>query len=548
MAYDLQNFYKQALLLDWSIGTGNFYVSTKPTVSAGWLVISPNNSTIREIVKYTATGTDSNGDYVTVSQRGVGGTTEQIHTQGEPIRMNITAEYWDDMNDQIAAIVASGVSNANTTTMGGVEIATQTEMNDGTDTGGTGASVVPTPSLINTKITASLLPIVNNFKLTIPLGESFTGATTPQPCVMISDIFQPKVTAMNRLGTSSWAAKYAVGIIPRSTVTSSTIYAAICKTGTPSDNIQITVQTDSSTAPSGTPITNGTSTAVTGASLSTSSITYQAFSFSSPFTLTAGTRYWIVFERTSSLSDTNYYYIGGDSASGTSSTHDYASFLAQVHIGSWSTGNGNNALTYFDMIPSSGSGSYSLWQSEADAIANNLFIKDFSGLCTTTGSAGASGTFYPAGLVDGFTGLIPYVDYYVSATKGAVTATNSGQFIGTSMSSTTIFIPYSNKIGSPISMLGQPGTSFPSTNAFNKGILRAPWNGTLVVTGNSAGVTGVVVTTADDSAITINTQVYSSTEATGDIVSLTIPIRKGQFYRHDSTSAGSTVCQFIPQY
>lgn len=145
MSFDLQNFYKSTLLLDWTIGTGNFYVTTKPTVSTGWLVISPNNTSIREIVKYTATGTDSNGDYVTVSVRGVGGTTEQIHTIGEPIRMNITAEYWDAMNDDIAAIVASGVSNANTTTMGGVEIATDAEVVAGTNTGGTGASLVPTP-------------------------------------------------------------------------------------------------------------------------------------------------------------------------------------------------------------------------------------------------------------------------------------------------------------------------------------------------------------------------------------------------------------------
>jgi hypothetical protein len=150
MSYTLQNFYKSTLALDWTIGTGNFYVAVAPTQSTGWLVISPNNSTIREIIKYTATGTDSNGPYVTVSVRGVGGTTEQIHTQGEPIRMNITAEYWDAMNDDIAAIVASGVTNANTTTMGGVEIATPAEVDAGTATGGTGASLALTPDNVNT--------------------------------------------------------------------------------------------------------------------------------------------------------------------------------------------------------------------------------------------------------------------------------------------------------------------------------------------------------------------------------------------------------------
>lgn len=148
MSYDLQNFYKSTLLLDWSIGTGNFYVTAKPTVSTGWLVISPNNTSLREIVKFTATGTDANGDYVTVSVRGVGGTTEQTHTQGEPIRMNITAEYWDDMNQEIADIVAAGAVNANTTTKGLVEIATQAEVNSGTAIGGTGASLAVTPATL----------------------------------------------------------------------------------------------------------------------------------------------------------------------------------------------------------------------------------------------------------------------------------------------------------------------------------------------------------------------------------------------------------------
>lgn len=149
MSKTIENFYKQTISLDWSIGTGTFYVTTKPTVSEGWLVISPNNSAVREIIKYTSTGTDSNGDFVVVSQRGVGGTSEQTHTVGEPIRMNITAEYWNEMNTDIANIVASGVPNANTTTMGGVEEATASEIDAGTQTGTTGAELFINPKLLN---------------------------------------------------------------------------------------------------------------------------------------------------------------------------------------------------------------------------------------------------------------------------------------------------------------------------------------------------------------------------------------------------------------
>jgi len=149
MSKQIQNYYVQKLSLDWSIGTGIFYVTTKPTVSDGWLVISPNNPNIVEIVKFTSTGTDINGDYIYVSQRGVGGTIEQTHTIGEPIRMNITAEYWKEMTDDITNIVASGVPNANTTTMGGVEEATASEIDAGTQNGSTGAELFINPKLLN---------------------------------------------------------------------------------------------------------------------------------------------------------------------------------------------------------------------------------------------------------------------------------------------------------------------------------------------------------------------------------------------------------------
>lgn len=166
MSKILQNFYKATITLDWTIGTGNFYVSAKPTPTSGWLVISPNNAASREIVTYTNTGTDVNGDYVTVSARGVGGTTEQTHTIGESIRMNVTAEYWADMQNDIDNIVAAGVSDATTTSMGGVELATSAELIAGTDVSGAGHPLVAQPSIINARISAlsnSVIPTTTVF-------------------------------------------------------------------------------------------------------------------------------------------------------------------------------------------------------------------------------------------------------------------------------------------------------------------------------------------------------------------------------------------------
>lgn len=113
-----ENFYKETVAQDWATGTGNFYVSTKPTKTSGRLVISPSSSTLREIVTYTAVGTDGTGDYVTVSARGVGGTTEQTHVIGETIRNNVTAETIQEISDAIDQVVAGGAQDATTEVKG----------------------------------------------------------------------------------------------------------------------------------------------------------------------------------------------------------------------------------------------------------------------------------------------------------------------------------------------------------------------------------------------------------------------------------------------
>jgi len=117
----LQNFYKTTITRNWTATTGDFNVAVAPTPTSGWLVVSPNNSTLREIVYYSATGSNAYGAFITISNigdRGLGGTTAQTHTIGETIRMNVTAEHWAEMTDTIAAIIAAGAPNATTTTRG----------------------------------------------------------------------------------------------------------------------------------------------------------------------------------------------------------------------------------------------------------------------------------------------------------------------------------------------------------------------------------------------------------------------------------------------
>lgn len=131
MLKTLQNFYKATTSRAWAIGTGNRYVSTLPTPSAGYLVISPSDTSKREIIAYSGTGTDSLGSYVTVTTRGVGGTTEQAHSKNEPIRMNIIAQHYSEVQDevtdlqgQIDTLVLQNAPNASTTTRGIVLMST----------------------------------------------------------------------------------------------------------------------------------------------------------------------------------------------------------------------------------------------------------------------------------------------------------------------------------------------------------------------------------------------------------------------------------------
>ena len=97
----LQNFYKAIVTDTWESGTGNRYVSVLPTPTSGRLVVKPSNTTKREIVEYSGIGTDGGGNYVTVITRGIGGTTDQDHDINEPVRMNVTAEDFADVQDEL---------------------------------------------------------------------------------------------------------------------------------------------------------------------------------------------------------------------------------------------------------------------------------------------------------------------------------------------------------------------------------------------------------------------------------------------------------------
>lgn len=90
-----------------------------------------------------------------------------------------------------------------------------------------------------------------------------------------------------------------------------TIKLWLKKVGSPTGNLTVTIESDSSGAPSGSPISNGTAGTVAASTLSTS-YGWITFTFSTPPTLTGSTTYWIVLDTSDSISETNYVQWGAD--------------------------------------------------------------------------------------------------------------------------------------------------------------------------------------------------------------------------------------------
>ena len=116
-----QNFYRETIIRAVTLTSGtNIYVSEHPTPAEGYVAISPASTNLREIIFYTAKGTDGNGKYLTVTtaNRGLGGTTAQTHAIGEPVRMNVSAETIQEISDALDQIVAGGAQDATTSIKG----------------------------------------------------------------------------------------------------------------------------------------------------------------------------------------------------------------------------------------------------------------------------------------------------------------------------------------------------------------------------------------------------------------------------------------------
>ena len=133
------------------------------------------------------------------------------------------------------------------------------------------------------------------------------------------ELFTQLTAASLTLGAANANARYAIKITPSvtsSTLTTMKFVAAEQVNGTTTlGDLTISIQADSSGAPSGTAITNGTANVITQATQRTwnTTLAERTATWASSPTLTAGTTYWIVFQ-TASLDPTNYLKLGVNSS------------------------------------------------------------------------------------------------------------------------------------------------------------------------------------------------------------------------------------------
>lgn len=182
------------------------------------------------------------------------------------------------------------------------------------------------------------------------------------------------------------------------------------KSGSPSDNVLVSIQSTSGGDPSGTVI--GSQLSLDGTTLTTSYVEY-TFTYSTRPSLSASTTYAVVLERSGSTSDTDYYLWNADIA------NPYASGVSKFYRSSWNTDSGTDQTLVLTSRVTTAGQAY-----KADANVAGKFA-GFIGFVKTTVTSGNTATITVAGKATGFSSLTPGTQYYLSDTAGAV-STSAG--------------------------------------------------------------------------------------------------------------------------
>ncbi len=487
----LENFFKTTISTAWGTGTGNRYIAVLPTASTGRLVINPANSTKREIIEYSAKGTDGGGNYITVSVRGVGGTTDQTHDINEPVRSNITAEVITDIQTEldlklddtqldtdgtlaansdtkvasqkatktyadlrllkagdtmtgalilntsspstalqaaskgyVDGVAVSGAPNASTTVKGIVEIATDAEVEAGTNTGGTGATLVTTPSQISSPINQTLVA-----------GENLTANDA---------IFVAKGDESRRINAYSTTRSSNEGF-----ASTTWLYQSFTTSANTTSVTRIKLWGGSSGNPPSQSMTVRLRATPNGADMASGTSGFAGQNANGEMTIdiadtavSPSTTYYLVMS-VPSESFVSYYMSG----SATSVYSGGASGISTNSGATWSVPSTVAGDFYFEVLE----GDYVAGRAYKTVAATDFYAgtgltANFIGFAQATVTSGNNVNVRCSGKKTSMSGLTPGTVYYLSNTPGAI-ATSAGTVskkIGLALSATEILIKHDN--------------------------------------------------------------------------------------------------------
>lgn len=208
------------------------------------------------------------------------------------------------------------------------------------------------------------------------------------------------------------------------------------KTGSPADNIRVSIQGDSGGNPDGTPLASAT---LAGASITTSYVEY-TFTLSAEVNITPSVQYWIVLDRTGALSDTDYYLVR------VSTDNPYSPDNLRYKSGADSSWNDEASEDIdFEILLTTVAGR--IYNASARTVASHDEYSAFVGFTSALVAGGSTVPVYIAGEATGFSGLTPGGTYKLAGTAttpayGTVSTgggTNSRK-VGIATSATTLLI------------------------------------------------------------------------------------------------------------
>lgn len=269
-----------------------------------------------------------------------------------------------------------------------------------TDGAGTLSYGTPAATMITQTYTAGEA-IATGTPVYIADGTIQTGTTTQYSFVTGSEIDQG-------IGDASSDQEVAVSFTPSSTFTPSLLAITAFKSGTPTDNFTVSVESDSSGAPSGTALYSGT---IAGSSLSTSRDTHY-ITFSGSGTLNADTTYWLVLGRSGAVSASNYFKTAACFGTPCSLTmHTY-------NGSTWSSLSRGLNGPLFQVITFQDYGD--VYKTSANTTGR---YTNYVGISTGTYATSSAAQIAVAGVVTGLSGLATSTNYYISDTLGELSTT-----------------------------------------------------------------------------------------------------------------------------